>query len=245
MLIYCISLKSDIYRREVLKGRFPEVFPDFILIDAVDLRATKPQSCINQCRHNKYKLLSNAEIGCALSHIEAYKIFINSGEASALIIEDDIIGDDANLYFIEIIAKKLKDGDFMLCGGQEGLKGYKILQEKLIDSDSTYKIPKLFYRFYARTCCYVVTPSVAKELIKKQELCLDRADNWHRLLNKVKNFYYIDKLSHPENLSDSHIERARKKRSKIKNIIADGLTYTAFTQILKILSKLISLKVLG
>jgi glycosyl transferase family 25 len=168
--------------------------------------------------------------------MKVYEMFVSSGHDLGLVIEDDILGEDDDIRAISNVAKNMSDGDLLICGGQDGTKGYDHLRGRPAFNNLAYQIPKPFFRFLSRTCCYVITPKIARHLISKQTACLDRADHWRCLVGGVGGrVYFVDRISHPIDLRGSHIESSRPGSGVIENVIADGVFYTVVTQMVKIL----------
>lgn len=217
--IYLISLCKDKVRRDTLKQIFPKSYEKFILIDAVDGRILSAKEYYDKAMMS-YKLLqkirgfimSPSELGCTLSHIKALENFIKSNEKFAIILEDDIIGNDIDLLKIQNIVYSLDRNSIFICGGQDGVKQY--LYGKKID-DNFYEVSKFSYKFICRTCCYVVTRASAKHILKYQNKNYGIADYWNEILKESGiKIYYANILKHPENLLDSNIEEDRIKFKK-------------------------------
>jgi len=51
--------------------------------------------------------MTPGEVGCALSHMKAYENLIHSGEEYALILEDDVIGNDKDIEKIQELIPEL------------------------------------------------------------------------------------------------------------------------------------------
>jgi glycosyl transferase family 25 len=239
MEILVISLPLDLERREVLRTRFPRRFKDFKIDPALDFRNGLPPalfSMIRFCKRNYRNPLSPPEIGCSLSHMKAYETFLSGSASHALILEDDVLGSDLGIDEIERAITYLEDDAFLLCGGQQGLRNTRYLygwqqREKL------YRLPRLVVRFTARTCCYVVTRKRAAKLLAQQRSCLDRADNWKRLLSDCTNIFFMQALAHPQESNSSHIDSMRISRSRDgvwRMLLADGVFTTLSNQIVKI-----------
>ncbi|MEM4620005.1 MAG: glycosyltransferase family 25 protein [Desulfurococcaceae archaeon] len=72
-----------------------------------------------------FLLMTPGEVGCALSHMKAYENLIHSGEEYALILEDDVIGNDKDIEKIHELIPELLNryGNRFVwyVGGMEGL----------------------------------------------------------------------------------------------------------------------------
>lgn len=124
MRIYLISLKNDNFRREVLENQFPRTFSNFKIIDAINGREANAGEYFNNIRKffkKTKRLLTPSEVGCTLSHLKALNSFLESNDKYALILEDDIQGNDQDILDILNIVDSIRnlDGVFIF-GGQEG-----------------------------------------------------------------------------------------------------------------------------
>jgi len=93
--VFVISL-PDSPRRPVISGRLGALGIDFTFIDGIHGHALSPDMIANVCDPERSlrrmgRLLTPNEIGCALSHREAYRQMIESGHEAAIIFEDDAI----------------------------------------------------------------------------------------------------------------------------------------------------------
>ncbi len=91
MRVFVISMDRAVERRAAVKRRLGNcgVVPEFVR--AVDGRCLSD----SEARQRGYRTsrfhqpLQASEIGCALSHFQALKLFLETGEASCVILEDD------------------------------------------------------------------------------------------------------------------------------------------------------------
>lgn len=92
--IWVISLERAADRRRFVQDRFGSLGIEFELLDAVDADEMSPaQSSKYSRRRALFELgrpLYRGEIGCALSHLEALRRLVMSGEPVAVIMEDDV-----------------------------------------------------------------------------------------------------------------------------------------------------------
>ena len=98
MLVYLVSLIQDGDRRAELERNMPKLFSRSIHVEAVDgreLRAKDYYSNVLSYYKQSSILMSPSELGCTLSHIKALEMFLEANEDNALVIEDDVSGDDS------------------------------------------------------------------------------------------------------------------------------------------------------
>lgn len=215
--IYLVSLEKDVQRREDLKKRFPKHYDDFIHVLAVDGRKLSAKEYYDQSigyflRNNK--ILSPGELGASLSHIKALNDFIKSDYKYALIIEDDIIGCDSDIDIAMQAISTLKQSDFLLLGGQQGLAKRFQLGKK-DTSNGLMRVSGFSKKFVTRACCYVVSRVTAQHILDYQYKQLSLADKWDVFFkNTDVNFYFKDVFEHPLDLKNSHIEAERRSLDK-------------------------------
>lgn len=227
--IYLVSLVDDSERRTLLKKRFSSYYTAFIHIEAVDGRIMPAKEYYQKTLpyFMKYKkTMSPAEWGCTSSHIKALETFLQTDEPYALILEDDVIGNDQNLEEIAELATELGADSLLLCGAQEGISQKYQLGRRLTDK-RIYEVHRFSYPFVFRTCCYVVTRTSAQQILDYHASCLTLADRWDEFFkNTETKIYYANILKHPKELSDSHIEADRelfKKKSLLQKLFSKGI----------------------
>lgn len=226
--IYLISLPKDIVRRNSIKERFPIKFNEFQHIEAiygVDIKAEEFYKKTFNFSVKYKRMMSPAELGCTLSHIKALEVFLKTDNNIALILEDDVIGNDEDINFILKCLSKVDGNSIVFCGCQNGLMNrYKY--GYLLD-DYFLKIPRFNYGNFSRTAAYAVTRDLAEKIINFHSMKgLFVADFWFEILKDANaNLYYIDVLRHPEDLKDSLIEKDRRiyEKKKIEKIFSTDL----------------------
>lgn len=221
MKIYLISLEKDVERRDVLKLSLPIAYESMEWIHAKngkDMLAKDYFFYANQFYEYNRKLITPSEVGCTLSHIQAYKEFLKTDEEYCLIIEDDIIGNDDDIKNIENIIKNEKPNGLVLFGGQEGVPSDYWNYILAIKTKSLYCISNFSKKFLFGAYCYTINRNVAKELIDMHEKDFQFADNWGSLLKENK-MYYISLIEHPKDFSNSNIEKERHLVYLIQNKI--------------------------
>ncbi|WP_062271135.1 glycosyltransferase family 25 protein [Endozoicomonas arenosclerae] len=211
--IFLVSLQSDTSRREKLEKEFPESYPQFKLISAVDGRLVSSKEYYDSVIKyyiNEGRLLSPSELGCTLSHIKALKEFLKTDKKFALILEDDVQGDDEKIKTIIKELSLLDSKSLLICGGQDGLRYRDFLYGKRVSNAEHYKLSKFSYEYTLRTCCYAVTRESAETILKSHENYIREADSWRHFFEKSPiEIYFTNKLAHPIDLAGSHIESDR------------------------------------
>lgn len=228
--IYLISLKTDQERRKQIAEQFPEHYEKMCIVDAIngrELNANDFHRMSLSYYNEAGRPMTPSEVGWTLSHTKALKLFIASGKPYALILEDDIIGNDTAIRRIGEIAHRLGENDFFVCGGQEGLKSSNFLFGKQKMDSDLFKVSSSSRKYLLRACCYVVTQTTAKMIVERNAKSIMIADFWASYFpRKDVTFYFANLLRHPFNLSRSHIHRERLARTKppgICNILSRKL----------------------
>lgn len=238
MKIYLISLEQDFQRRAKLAENFPETYPKMKWIKAVNgkqLTAKNYFSYANQYFHNHDSVITPSEVGCTLSHIQALEEFLKTDEEYALILEDDIIGEDESINFIENILIKNKLDGVVLCGGQIPLQIEKYKLYKHI-KESIFIVPNFSKKFFFGTCCYVINKKIADFIINYQLNNFTKADCWNEILGDSIKLYYMDVLQHPFEMNNSHIENERalfymNENNFFKRIYKQGIFWKIYNRI--------------
>lgn len=220
--IYVVSESVDNPRLDQLYAQFPLNKDNFTVTPAVmggNLLAGEYYNYVCKNYNQTQRILSPAEVGCALSHFNICQSIIND-QAAAIVFEDDIMGNDPALEQAKEIAQNIAPNQVVILGGMNGLPEEKLL--KFINKDPSSsagplagvkKIEPLAYPYLGRTCCYILGPEAAAIIAKKQESCLFVADAWGRFAeDSALDFYYINLFDHPilDESANSYIEQERK-----------------------------------
>ena len=217
-LVFVISLKSDEARREKLKERFKN-YGEFKLVEATDGRAMSAKEYYGYALPSLEaygRLLSPSEVGCSLSHARAYEEFLKSDASFALILEDDVIGDESGIKKAFETAARMDAGSALICGAQDGLEGRFSAFGKKLDEDF-WLVSKRSYGTIYRAAAYVLDRRAAEKILQTHKKALCVADFWQILLlkNGLK-MYFSDIFAHPLDLSGSNIQAERVQRARDK-----------------------------
>jgi glycosyl transferase family 25 len=161
------------------------------------------------------RLLCPAELGCALSHGEAYNALLLSKEQRALILEDDAILDDEGCDKLSLLLSlNIEHDSFIHLGGQEGLKSsfehvHGILR---YDDPRVFEIASDDLRHVHRCVGYIVSSRAAKHLARALSEKPFLIDDFKHFVNvsQLKNFYFTKIVRHPSDLSKSAIQGERE-----------------------------------
>lgn len=207
-------MKGDFARRERLEKSFPELYPSMTLVEAVDGRKLGAQDYFRHASSamiSHGRMLAPAEVGCSLSHIKVLELFLQTGAERAVVLEDDVIGDDASLTkSIDDLYAIPADG-LIIFGGQEGLPSRKYILGKSKGAGHLYALPRYSNTHILRTCCYGITRSSAMRILDSQRETLKLADAWGMFFATKADglIYFSNRLAHPEDRNESYIESSR------------------------------------
>lgn len=138
-----------------------------------------------------FRLLTPGEMGCALSHINAYRDIVKENEYSIVFEDDFIVKGILDLSVIYDLMNDVIKDDLLILGVQDGLPS-----EKYLKDGHLYIVPPK-YKIW-RTAAYCIGPVLAKNLADIQEISINRADDWVKFQDKLRfNVYYINLFSHP------------------------------------------------
>ncbi|ENM5756283.1 glycosyltransferase family 25 protein [Vibrio mimicus] len=236
--IYVVSL-LDSSRRINIINQFEKLNINFEFVDAVNGRLL-PQAIVDSVNNkdvqSRYRRkIGLGEIGCALSHQKIYQAIAESSVDYAIIFEDDIQLSDnisAVIEYFKSTAVSLGDKNLYILGGQEGLSSQDLLVRSVkeqinVSNDVSFVKLNDSAKYIYRTCSYVVSRDLAKELKCTYDEAFYIADDWNYLstLGVFKKLYLTNVAYHPEDLVGSVIEQERQakqsswKRSKLRALL--------------------------
>lgn len=118
MKTYAIVLERSKERSNYIAAHLANRKLDYQLVSAIDGRTLTPEdieACCDMEQVNKYRSwLSNGAIGCALSHLKAYKELIATGEKAAFIVEDDAVLPENISDLLHEMEDHIKDSEVIL-----------------------------------------------------------------------------------------------------------------------------------
>lgn len=240
MIIYLISLEDDLKRRSELAKRFPEAYPKMHWIKAINGKKISALDYFNFTSKfcKKYqRVLTPSEVGCSLSHINALKNFLETGEEYALILEDDIIGSDETIDKLEYFFKQYKFEGVCICSSQDMHGKQKYILAKPINNSSVYCISTFSIEFFYQTSAYLISREAAKLIISKQENFMHYADAWSFFMESSNLYFlYTKQFEHPVDVAlDSNIESERSvfrlDENFFKRILEQGIFWKVYNRI--------------
>lgn len=211
MKIYLISLEQDKLRREVLRENFPQTYPEMQWIKAVNGKelSAKEYFFYSQQYFNEHqKIITPSEVGCTLSHIRALEAFLKTEENFCLILEDDVIGTDQDIFNLENLINGRQLQGVICLRDQSDFGFSKYIYGK--KNKKVHELSRFSIKFIYGTCSYALDRNAARHLLKRQKQKIEVADAWYAIFrNSDIPFLYLNLFKHPEDLSNSHIENER------------------------------------
>jgi len=155
--------------------------------------------------------LTPAEVGCAMSHLEAYRAFLESGADVLLVYEDDARLQGPLPDFSAIFEPRADRPAMLHLGGQDGLTTRGRLHGKRVSPElDVWRVPPPAYRCLWRTCSYMLNRPAAQLLLARQELKMLNADSWRFFFREHPiDLFYSPRVAHPVHLGGSLIESER------------------------------------
>jgi len=222
MLIYIISLKSDLKRRNRINNLFIGKTRTYNFFDAIIGKKIKRESlpCLKGRIKYRKNQLTNGEIGCTFSHLEVYKLLLNSNQDWICVLEDDVEIDNKFFKFIDNVQQEnLNVNGVYFLGITRDMYETKFIAHNIWGKekhvDSTFYLSKGSGRFIFGTYGYLISRNSAKKLIELHEKGFYLADDWKAFEKEIKDLrYYIIEsniVNHPPlNSGNSNIDQERK-----------------------------------
>ena len=221
--IRVVSLKSDVLKRDNIEIALKKLKVDFKYQDAIRGRDVIDKESLKAKFIDYGRLVGDGELGCTLSHLSIYKEMIDKDIAWMIILEDDVIPGES-LYDLSINDFSVFDDRYLyILGGQNGLESEMMQKTSLFNKiklgNVTFRKQVNSERYIYRTCCYLVSLSVAKSIYEQSKYNLFLADDWQYLMSNgcFSDIYITDIVKHPIELTDSSIEVERKSHSESLN----------------------------
>lgn len=185
MKIFVISLAKDKHKKLLMKEQFDKLgIKNYEFIDAIYGNDLDESEIRKVYRKTHRRALTKGEIGCALSHLKAYKKMEHQNLQDAIIFEDDVTLDKDFMDVLEGLAKhKYKLDRNALLHFYPSAVIYK--NSTVADINTKYTIKK-GYKSGGAWAYYLTLPA-AKELIKScKKITMPIDIIPHRLLKRRK-----------------------------------------------------------
>jgi glycosyl transferase family 25 len=162
MHVYVINLLRRPDRRAFMQQQADRLGLQFIYIDAVDARTEAPEFAEVKVRSGLSGRLSRGDLACTLSHRKFWRLFLETGEPYAVVLEDDaILADDSAEFFAEV-------GWIPPDAEVVKLERYGRLRPMFMDRERLPARTRRVGRFYGKcagTAGYIVSVAGARRLL--------------------------------------------------------------------------------
>lgn len=181
MKVLIINLDKDRERWESVEAQLQRVGLDYERISGILGRDLTPQQrAIHyspfRSSWRRARELTPAEIGCALSHLTAYREISMRGFSHALILEDDVVLEDGLAELLEALVSKMPSEEPLVCLLSPAEGG---IAAKPVPLAGGYALQKFRAGYY--TSSYALTRAAAEYLLGALHPVGDVADCWARL----------------------------------------------------------------
>lgn len=220
--VLIVSLATDTARRARMAAALDDPRLPFEFVDAIYGKHLAPDviSAINtlDAARRRERTITLSEMGCSMSHLKTYQKIIENRPGWSCILEDDAIVDRRFTRFVREIKQADLAGyekDIFLLGGQNGtFRSQYIARSRRkslrIGGEEFRKTINSEWCIY-RTCCYMISDEMARQLAALSANHFFVADEWDYLkeMGIIRHIYLADFVDHPLDLTDSHIESGR------------------------------------
>lgn len=200
--VFYINLDNRTDRKELVEKELNNIFGNYTRVSA--------ENGLTKINHPKISPM----IGCALSHIKALKMAIDSDEENIVIIEDDFQLEMEPEYSKSVLDNILKqDFNLVLLSYHMPMVKISNIRNNIADISNGQT-----------TCAYLIKRDYIKTLINNLEDGIDKLLNSHDL-NKHSLDQNWKLLQKPENKVYGSIPRMAKQRSNYSDIVGDNVSY--------------------
>jgi len=175
MNTYIINLLRSTERRKEMQRQLKKLGLPYIFVEAVDA-ASIPDEVFHEIAPSPN--MRKGEVACVLSHISAYREFLQSGDNYALIMEDDCIINEDLPSLMDDIENYIKPDHITLLTYYWCREG--VLRLKVHDRKGGYSFSSPHELWgVARAGAYIVSRKIAQNILDfHRTLVKCTADNW-------------------------------------------------------------------
>lgn len=192
--------------------------------------------------YNEYRrLLTPKEVGVTLAHLGIYKRIIASN-VGAIIFESDIAVSEQKFECLQDIITQLPL-DFIHLGIHPNSLRGRYFWGRELEKPRGVSVASVHLGFHG-AFAYYLTPRAAAMLVEIHENCLHRADDWVRLLPKMKlKAYHSPLFAHPVQRGALEEERKMLRLSlslskKVRKATFNDLYYRLKYEMIRIYARL-------
>lgn len=153
------------------------------------------------------RVLGRNEIACRAGHLEILRQFLDTGDETICVLEDDLCGEKQHIKIEDL--KGIDDPYLWILGGQQGLDRFRLCYGRYYH-EQVWEIEGLSTLFIHRSCCYVTNRSGARLLTSMHKEVFTVYDDWALFHQQGGRIFYSPLFEHPKNLYDSLLEAERK-----------------------------------
>ena len=162
MHVYVINLARRPDRRAFMQAQADRLALQFDFIDAVDAKSPTANFNEIEVRSGLHGSMSKGDLACTLSHRKFWRLFLETGEPYAVVLEDDaILSDDCAGFFAS--------GDWIPAAADVvKLERYGRPRPMFVDRVMTPALSRQVGRFYGKcagTAGYIVSAAGARLLL--------------------------------------------------------------------------------
>lgn len=180
MKTFIISLERAKERRSYIIQHISQFNLDYQLIDAIDGDTLTQQDIEINCDIQKVNQLrwwlSNSAIGCALSHYNAYKEYLKTGDKAGFIVEDDVMLPLGINKILDDVEAAINENEIILLHYSSAQPIEISIQARHELSSGTLMYP---LNFFGSAAAYVIGWKAAQSLIKDIRPISVTSDCWH------------------------------------------------------------------
>jgi glycosyl transferase, family 25 len=217
MRAYIISLKDRHHPdNAALAARLEALGLDIEFVDAVygpSLNAKAYFSAVHTYFMATKRWMTPSELGCTLSHKKVYESILESGDARALVFEDDVLLGDSEGKLTRVMELAAHFDGYLHLGGQQGLDSFLQVRGALVHTTPpVFRVDLRDIRRMHRTVGYVLSSEAARKILAVIDSHAFAIDDFAYISKHagLTDFYYSDVVAHPFELGASSIEGERK-----------------------------------
>ncbi len=180
MHYYCINLTDSASRRRQMESQLRRLGLEHSWVSAIDGK-TLPESSFREFSDTRFQYQLNGrqflagEVGCALSHMKAYRKMLEAGHSQAVILEDDVVLDREIKRHVDQISMTMSSShpEIILLNP---IKSYYLDGKTMIDR---YQIVDVATS--QRGWGYIINARAARLIMQRNFPVRFLADDWKRV----------------------------------------------------------------
>lgn len=186
MIIFVVNLKTCVDRKKEMENQLKKLGLPYMFVEAVYGKALSQEEKDSLCDYKKiyrryHRILTDGEIGCALSHKKIYQFMIDNNIEKAIVLEDDVLlKDNFTECYNEL--KNFTNNNFLIkLNADEENDKYK--SPLGIIRLNKFILRKNVFNFWS-TASYYIDLQTAKTIMKNHPKIDSVSDDYLRYLAK-------------------------------------------------------------